>query len=94
MQYEAPHETMDNNMYYWLLLKGWMISCSGQIESSRRINGCVGIANEKEYQAVKYKDPVKERQSWSSKIRCVVSVPLCCLTLSQVYPLSSFIWQH
>jgi hypothetical protein len=38
------------------------------MESSRRIgqhiswhfNGCVGIANEKEYQAVKYKDPVKE----------------------------------
>jgi hypothetical protein len=79
MQYEAPHETMDNNMYYWLLLKGWMISCSGQMESSRRINGCVGIANEKEYQAVKYKDPVKERHVKFHLAtltgRCIIAIP-------------------
>ena len=30
-------------------------------------HGCVGIADVKEYQVVKYLDPVKERRSWSGK---------------------------
>ncbi len=27
-------------------------------------NGCLGVADVKEYQVVKFKDPVKERRSW------------------------------
>jgi hypothetical protein len=30
-------------------------------------NSCIGIASIKEYQVVKFKDPVKERGSWSRK---------------------------
>ena len=30
-------------------------------------NGCIGVADVKEYQVVKYLDPVKERRSWSGK---------------------------
>ncbi len=30
-------------------------------------HGCVGIADVKEYQVVKYLDPVKEKRSWSGK---------------------------
>jgi hypothetical protein len=30
-------------------------------------HGCVGVADVKEYQVVKYLDPVKERRSWSGK---------------------------
>jgi len=30
-------------------------------------NSCIGIASIKEYQVVKFKDPVKERRSWSRK---------------------------
>jgi hypothetical protein len=30
-------------------------------------NGCIGIADVKEYQVVKYKDHVKGRRSWSGK---------------------------
>ena len=30
-------------------------------------NGCIGVGDVKEYQVVKYKDPVKERRSWSGK---------------------------
>jgi hypothetical protein len=30
-------------------------------------HGCIGVADVKEYQVVKYLDPVKERRSWSGK---------------------------
>jgi len=30
-------------------------------------NGCIGVADVKEYQVVKFKDPIKERRSWSGK---------------------------
>jgi hypothetical protein len=30
-------------------------------------NGCIGVGDVKEYQVVKYKDPVKERHLWSEK---------------------------
>jgi len=30
-------------------------------------NGCIGVGDVKEYQVVKYKDPVKERHSWCGK---------------------------
>jgi hypothetical protein len=30
-------------------------------------NGCIGVGDVKEYQVVKYKDPMKERRSWSGK---------------------------
>ncbi len=32
-------------------------------------HGCIGIADVKEYQVVKYKDPVKDCHSWSGKKR-------------------------
>jgi len=32
-------------------------------------NGCIGVADVKEYQVVKYLDLVKERRSWSGKKR-------------------------
>jgi hypothetical protein len=31
------------------------------------LNGCIGVAEMKEYQVVKYLDPVKERRSWGEK---------------------------
>jgi hypothetical protein len=30
-------------------------------------HGCVGVANVKEYQVVKFLDPIKERRRWSGK---------------------------
>jgi hypothetical protein len=30
-------------------------------------NGCIGVNDVKEYQVVKFQDPVKERHSWSGK---------------------------
>lgn len=40
-------------------------------------NGCIGVGDVKEYQVVKYKDPVKERRSWSGKKRLIAIN--CCL---------------
>jgi hypothetical protein len=34
---------------------------------------CNGVADVKEYQVVKYLDPVKERRSWSGKKRLTVT---------------------
>jgi len=30
-------------------------------------NGCIGVADVKEYELVKFKDPVKKKRSWSGK---------------------------
>jgi hypothetical protein len=32
-----------------------------------KFNGCIGVADVKEYQVVKYLDPFKERRSWTGK---------------------------
>jgi hypothetical protein len=34
---------------------------------SGMFNGCIGVADVKEYQVVKVLDPVEERRSWSGK---------------------------
>jgi hypothetical protein len=38
-------------------------------------NGCIGVVDVKEYQVVKFKDPVKEQRSWSGK---KITAITCC----------------
>jgi hypothetical protein len=57
------------------------------------LNGCIGVAEMKEYQVVKYLDPVKERRSWGEKKITVTSYSQLWITPVIIF-LQEFVWER
>jgi len=70
-------------MSYKTVLRIWRMKYYDQMQRGGS-NGCIGVADEKEYQVFKYLDPVKERRSlseknYSYKLFSVMDHSRCCI---------------